>query len=94
MECNLYNQILDLVPQTSKIEHYKDHKRQTTVINDMVKISYLLREYDDLVTVSFTNMFADKFAITFNIEKGMNIFGYECAVDGFLIYEINIDCSL
>jgi hypothetical protein len=91
MECNLYNQILDLVPQTSKIEHYKDHKRQTTVINDMVKISYLLREYDDLVTVSFTNMLADKFAITFNIEKGMNIFGYECAVDGLLFYEFNIE---
>lgn len=90
MESNVYNQILDLVPQTSKIEHYKDHKRQSAMINDMIKVSCLLREYDDLVTINF-NMWLDKFAIAFNIEKGMNIFGYECAFDNLLFYEFNIE---
>lgn len=91
MESNVYNQILDLVPQTSEVRHYKDHKRQSTIINDMIKVSYLLREYDDLVTVSFNCIHLDKFAITFNLERGMNIFGYECVVDNLMFYEFNVE---
>jgi hypothetical protein len=92
MEVNLFTKLLSLVPQSSKIDYQIDksnQKKYGAVINDRLRVHYLLGDYDDLITVSYTNIYSDSSYIAFNLQSGTEIFGYECYNEGFMYYEFN-----
>lgn len=90
MKNNLFDQLLSLVPSTSKIVfQYQDRSRYSATINDKLRVRYLLGEYDDLISVSYTIVYSDSSYLVFNLENATEIFGYECYDEGFMYYEFN-----